>query len=335
MSLPIGVNTGALRPSVLQKISLPRFGSSGREALSVAPIIKVDTRQGFYHYFAENDALMTGAPGNPANGVGYDTPASAGGLRITSSTYQSSIYRLGQMNFSMKQISEFEARGSDILATYSQKLQTQGVQLHAALTGTAISAAGNYVASSGLPVATNSAADIQGTINGGLIGLAQVGSPITEGRWVACCNLSTANILLSALQVQGMGYALASDSQATGYAKTGVADMSQLRTFFASRLIAPIELVVFPHYLPTPTNPTGAPVVADGVLGVFKVAEAYGDSGFLQTMTPDPSAATGVVQTYTVNNPYGVGMHLEADFGVTVLGGTANKFGFQLFDINT
>ena len=57
---------------------------------------------------------------------------------------------------------------------------------------------------------------------------------------------------------------------------------------------------------------------------MFKVAEAYGDSGFLQTMTPDPSAATGVVQTYTVNNPYGVGMPLEADFGVTVLYMTAN-----------
>ena len=144
MSLPIGVNTGALRPSVLQQISLPRFGATGREAALVSPIIKVDTRQGFYHFFLDNDQLNVGPSGNANSPVGYDSPASPGGLRISSGTYQAGIYRFGQMNFSTKQIAEFEARGSDILATYTQKLLAQGTQLMTSLVGTTIATAANY-----------------------------------------------------------------------------------------------------------------------------------------------------------------------------------------------
>jgi hypothetical protein len=143
MSLPIGVNTGALRPSVLQQISLPRFGATGREAALVSPIIKVDTRQGFYHFFLDNDQLNVGPSGNANSPVGYDSPASPGGLRISSGTYQAGIYRFGQMNFSTKQIAEFEARGSDILATYTRKLLAQGTQLMTSLVGTTIATAAN------------------------------------------------------------------------------------------------------------------------------------------------------------------------------------------------
>jgi hypothetical protein len=63
-----------------------------------------------------------------------------------------------------------------------------------------------------------------------------------------------------------------------------------------------------------------------GNVALFKVAEAYGDSGFLQTMTPEPNAALGQLFSYSAYNPAGVGMYVESDFGVTVLGGTANKW---------
>lgn len=333
MSLPIGVNTGALRPSVLQQISLPRFGATGREAALVSPIIKVDTRQGFYHFFLENDQLNVGPSGNANSPVGYDSPASAGGLRISSGTYQAGIYRFGQMNFSSKQIAEFEARGSDILATYSRKLLAQGVQLMTGLVGTTIATAANYAYADTLTITATPAADLQGKLNDLIIQIMAGGADLSDGRFVACCNMEVANALLKLTQVAESGYALASDGQAGAYARTGVTDMSQLKAWFASKLLIPVELVVFPHYVTTQQGGTSAPAIpgvigganaGDGVLSIFKVAETYGSSGFIQTMTPNPSEAAGTVHTYPVYNPQGQGMHIECDLGVTVLGATAN-----------
>lgn len=339
MSLPIGVNTGALRPSVLQQISLPRFGATGREAALVSPIIKVDTRQGFYHFFLENDQLSVGPSGNANSPVGYDSPASPGGLRITSGTYQAGIYRFGQMNFSTKQIAEFEARGSDILATYSRKLLAQGTQLMTSLVGTAIATAANYAYDDTLTITAAPTADLQGKLNQLIIDIMAGGADLSDGRFVACCNMETANKLLKLTQVAESGYALASDSTAGNYARTGVTDMSQLKAWFASKLLIPVELVVFPHYVTTQQGGTSAPAIpavigggnaGDDVLSIFKVAETYGSSGFLQTMTPNPAEATGSVHSYPVYNPQGQGMHIECDLGVTVVGATAgdptNKF---------
>jgi len=337
MSLPIGVNTGALRPSVLQQISLPRFGATGREAALVSPIIKVDTRQGFYHFFLENDQLSVGPSGNAQSPVGYDSPASPGGLRITSGTYQAGIYRFGQMNFSTKQIAEFEARGSDILATYSRKLLAQGTQLMTALVGRTIATADNYAYADSLGISGSPTADLQGKLNDLIIQIMAGGADLSDGRFVACCNMEVANALLKLTQVAESGYALASDT--SSYARTGVTDMSQLKAWFASKLLIPVELVVFPHYVTTQQGGTSSPAIpniigganaGDGTLSIFKVAETYGSSGFIQTMTPNPSEATGTVHTYPVYNPQGQGMHIECDLGVTVVGATAadptNKF---------
>ena len=65
----VGVNTGALRPGVLQRISLFRTGAAGTQSMELSPIVKVPTRQGFYHYFAENDAL-TGGDYSPVAATG-------------------------------------------------------------------------------------------------------------------------------------------------------------------------------------------------------------------------------------------------------------------------
>ena len=328
MSLPIGVNTGALRPSVLQQISLPRFGATGREAALVSPIIKVDTRQGFYHFFLDNDQLNVGPSGNANSPVGYDSPASPGGLRISSGTYQAGIYRFGQMNFSTKQIAEFEARGSDILATYTQKLLAQGTQLMTSLVGTAIATAANYAYTDSLTITAAPTADLQGKLNQLIIDIMAGGADLSSGRFVAASNMEVANKLLSLTQVANSGYALASDG--TNYARTGVTDMSQLKAWFASKLLIPVELVVFPHYVTTQQTGVTAPAIpaviggSGDVLSIFKVAESYGSSGFLQTMTPNPSEATGTVHTYPVYNPQGQGLHIECDLGVTVVGATAN-----------
>jgi hypothetical protein len=331
MSLPIGVNTGALRPSVLQQISLPRFGATGREAALVSPIIKVDTRQGFYHFFLENDQLSVGPSGNAQSPVGYDSPASPGGLRITSGTYQAGIYRFGQMNFSTKQIAEFEARGSDILATYSRKLLAQGTQLMTSLVGTAIATSANYAYDDTLTITSTPTADLQGKLNQLIIDIMAGGADLSDGRFVAACNMETANKLLKLTQVADAGFALASDG--SNYARTGVTDMSQLKAWFAAKLLIPVELVVFPHYVTTQAGGTSAPAIpavigggnaGDDVLSLFKVAETYGSSGFLQTMTPNPAEATGSVHSYPVYNPQGQGMHIECDLGVTVVGATAN-----------
>lgn len=341
MSLPIGVNTGALRPSVLQQISLPRFGATGREAALVSPIIKVDTRQGFYHFFLDNDQLNVGPSGNAQSPVGYDSPASPGGLRISSGTYQAGIYRFGQMNFSTKQIAEFEARGSDILATYTQKLLAQGTQLMTSLVGTAIATNANYAYADSLAITGAPTADLQGKLNALIIDIMAGGADLSSGRFVAACNMEVANKLLKLTQVATSGYALASDG--TDFARTGVTDMSQLKAWFASKLLIPVELVVFPHYITTQQTGVTAPAIpavigggnaGDDVLSIFKVAESYGSSGFLQTMTPNPSEATGTVHTYPVYNPQGQGLHIECDLGVTVVGATANdptnKFAAQL-----
>lgn len=330
MSLPIGVNTGALRPSVLQQISLPRFGATGREAALVSPIIKVDTRQGFYHFFLDNDQLNIGPSGNANSPVGYDSPASPGGLRISSGTYQAGIYRFGQMNFSTKQIAEFEARGSDILATYTRKLLAQGTQLMTSLVGTTIATFNNYAYTDTLTIQSTPTADLQGSLNQLIINIMAGGADLSGGRFVACCNMEVANQLLKLTQVAEAGFALASDT--VGYARTGVTDMSQLKAWFAAKLIIPVELVVFPHYVTTQQGGTSAPAIplviggsGGAVLSLFKVAESYGDSGFIQTMTPNPSEATGTVHSYPVYNPQGQGLHIECDLGVTVVGATAGN----------
>ena len=329
MSLPIGVNTGALRPSVLQQISLPRFGATGREAALVSPIIKVDTRQGFYHFFLDNDQLNVGPSGNANSPVGYDSPASPGGLRISSGTYQAGIYRFGQMNFSTKQIAEFEARGSDILATYTQKLLAQGTQLMTSLVGTAIATSTNYAYTDSITVTSTPGADLQGNLNQLIINIMAGGADLSNGRFVAACNMEVANKLLKLTQVAESGYALSYDG--SGVQRTGVTDMSQLKAWFASKLLIPVELVVFPHYVTTQQGGTSNPAIpaviggsGGDVLSIFKVAESYGSSGFIQTMTPNPSEATGTVHTYPVYNPQGQGLHIECDLGVTVVGATAN-----------
>jgi hypothetical protein len=239
------------------------------------------------------------------------------------------------MNFSTKQIAEFEARGSDILATYSRKLLAQGTQLMTSLVGTAIATYNNYAYTDTLTIQSTPAADLQGSLNQLIINIMAGGADLSNGRFVACCNMEIANQLLKLAQVAESGYALASDG--SNFARTGVTDMSQLKAWFASKLLIPVELVVFPHYVTTQSTGTSSPAIpgviggsGGEVLSIFKVAETYGDSGFLQTMTPNPAEATGSVHSYPVYNPQGQGMHIECDLGVTVVGATAadptNKF---------
>ena len=201
------------------------------------------------------------------------------------------------------------------------------------LVGQAIATAANYAYSDALAITAAPTADLQGKLNQLIIDIMAGGADLSSGRFVAACNMEVANKLLKLTQVAESGYALASDGQAGTYARTGVTDMSQLKAWFASKLLIPVELVVFPHYLTvqqtgvtTPAIPTvsGGANNGDDVLSIFKVAEGYGSSGFLQTMTPNPSEATGTVHTYPVYNPQGQGLHIECDLGVTVVGATAN-----------
>lgn len=323
----VGVNTGALRPGVLQRISLFRGGSASTAALDIAPIVKVATRQGAYHWFAENDALVTdGAQG--IQPIDYDTPAVPGGLRISSSNYQSSLFRWGFNIFTLKQIEEFAARAEDITAVMANRLSHQGVQHHAAVVGAALNATGNYGSTLSVTDGGNASAKLQQTFNSLLLASAADGADITEGRWVAVCNLNTANVLLQKNEVFQMGYALGYNG--SGQVRTGAADFGQLSAFFATKLITPVEFVCLPHFLPSAASQTGTPVISDGIVSLFKVAETYGASGFLQTFTPDPNAALGQIISYNVDNPRGIAMYVESDYGIIPLGGTpgsaANKW---------
>ena len=333
----VGVNTGALRPGILQRISLFRAGATGTESLGLAPVVKVPTRQGFYHYFAENDALVTdGAQG--IQPVDYDTPATASGMRISSASYQSSLFRWGYNVFTLKQIDEFAARGEDIVARYTDRLSIQGRQHHAKIVGAALSDTGNYSGSPITPTnATLASADLQDAFNSALEDIAKDGADISSGRWVAVCNLTTARRLIKKNQVFEQGYTIAAATVGGNLSqvRTGTANFNQLSTFFATQLITPgIEFVVLPQFLPTAASQTGASVMTDGTVALFKVAEGYGDSGFLQTFTPDPNAALGQIYSYDTNNPKGIALHVESDYGVTVLGGPGNKWAKLIDGIN-
>ena len=324
----VGTNTGALRPGILQRISLFRTGSASAAALDLAPIVKVPTRQGFYHYFAENDAFVTDGP-QGIQPVNYDTPATAGGLRINSASYQSNMFRWGYQTFSLKQVEEFAARGEDITARYAEKLSVQGLQHHAKLVGAALNDNANYGASPITPTdATLASAQLQEAFNEAIESMAAQGCDVTSGKWVAATTLPTARRLIKKNEVFDMGYSIAAASVggSLSQVRTGTADVTQLGSFFATRLLVPVELVVLPQFLPTMASQTGDAVVDLGKIALFKVAEGYGDSGFLQTFTPDPSAATGIIYSYDQNNPKGIGMHVESDYGVVVLGGPQNKW---------
>jgi len=324
----VGVNTGGLRPGILQRISLFRTGSSSKVAAELSPVVKVETRQGYYHYFAENDALLQAGAGAVSNQVpqpvNYDTPAMPGGLRVTSAAYNSSLYRWGHQILTLKQIEEFARRGEDIQARYAEKLAVQGAQLHAAVVGAALNDTGNYASNASVTNGGAATATLQKDFNDLLLASAADGCDIESGKWVAVCNLATANILMQKNEVFQMGYALGYNG--SGQTRTGASDMSQLSTFFASKLIVPLELKIMPQYLPTIATQTGSVVMTTGNVALFKVAEAYGDSGFLQTMTPEPNAALGQLFSYSAFNPAGVGMYVESDFGVTVLSGASNKW---------
>ena len=324
----VGVNTGGLRPGILQRISLFRTGSSSKVAAELSPVVKVETRQGYYHYFAENDALLQAGNGAVSNQVpqpvNYDTPAMPGGLRVTSAAYNSSLYRWGHQILTLKQIEEFARRGEDIQARYAEKLAVQGAQLHAAVVGAALNDTANFASNGAVTDGGTAGATLQKDFNDFLLASAADGCDIESGKWVAVCNLATANILMQKNEVFQMGYALGYNGSAQ--TRTGAADMGQLDAFFKTKLIVPLELKIMPQYLPTIATQTGSVVMTTGNVALFKVAEAYGDSGFLQTMTPEPNAALGQLFSYSAFNPAGVGMYVESDFGVTVLGGTANKW---------
>jgi hypothetical protein len=331
----VGTNSGALRPGILQRISLYRGGSDSAVSLELSPIVKVMTRAGFYHYFAENDALVTdGAQG--IKPIELDTPAVPGGLRITSGSYNSSVYRWGHQVFTLKQIQEFAARAEDITAVFAMKLQTQGVQHHAAVVGAALSTSGNYGSGLSVPNGNLASAALQSTFNSLLLAAAADGADIFSGRWVAVCNLNTANALLQKNEVQQMGYSIAAASVAGSLAqvRTGAADWSQLKAFFASKLICPVDFVCLPQFLPSAASQTGTPVMTDGLVSIYKVAEANGDSGFIQTFTPDPNAALGQVISYDSQNPRGIAMYIESDYAVQVLGGSANKWARYAYNIS-
>jgi hypothetical protein len=330
-----GVNSGALRPGILQRISLYRGGSDSAVSLELSPIVKVMTRAGFYHFFAENDALVT----NGAQGIKpieLDTPAVPGGLRISSGSYNSSVYRWGHQVFTLKQIQEFAARAEDITAVFAMKLQTQGAQHHAAVVGSALSTQGNYGSGLSVPNGNAASASLQSTFNSLLLASAADGADIFTGRWVAVCNLNTANVLLQKNEVQQMGYSIAAATVggALAQARTGAADWSQLKAFFASKLICPVDFVCLPQFLPTAGSQTGTPVMTDGLVSIYKVAEANGDSGFIQTFTPDPNAALGQVISYDSQNPRGIAMYIESDYAVQVLGGTGNKWARYAYDLS-
>jgi hypothetical protein len=125
-----------------------------------------------------------------------------------------------------------------------------------------------------------------------------------------------------------MGYSIAAATVggALAQARTGAADWSQLKAFFASKLICPVDFVCLPQFLPSAASQTGTPVMSDGIVSLYKVAEANGDSGFIQTFTPDPNAALGQVISYDSQNPRGIAMYIESDYAVQVLGGTSNKW---------
>jgi len=326
----VGVNTGGLRPGILQRISLFRTGSSSKVAAELSPVVKVETRQGYYHYFAENDALLQAGANQVSNQVpqpvNYDTPAMPGGLRVTSAAYNSSLYRWGHQILTLKQIEEFARRGEDIQARYAEKLAVQGAQLHAAVVGAALNDTANFGSNGAITGGGTAAATLQKDFNDFLLASAADGCDIESGKWVAVCNLATANILMQKNEVFQMGYGIASKSDGTAQYRAGSSDMSQLNAFFATKLIVPLELKIMPQYLPTIATQTGSVVMTTGNVALFKIAESYGDSGFLQTMTPEPNAALGQLFSYSAFNPAGVGMYVESDFGVTVLGGTANKW---------
>ena len=249
-----------------------------------------------------------------------------GGLRVTSAAYNSSLYRWGHQILTLKQIEEFARRGEDIQARYAEKLAVQGAQLHAAVVGAALNDTANFASNGAVTGGGTAAATLQKDFNDFLLASAADGCDIESGKWVAACNLATANILMQKNEVFQMGYGIASKSDGTAQYRAGASDMSQLNAFFATKLIVPLELKIMPQYLPTIATQTGSVVMTTGNVALFKVAEAYGDSGFLQTMTPEPNAALGQLFSYSAFNPAGVGMYVESDFGVTVLGGTANKW---------
>jgi hypothetical protein len=319
-----GIQSGSLRPGILQRIWLKRQGSDSKSLLGVAPITTVPTLSGYYHYWNENGTINSGGAADPLIAKTLDQPATPGGLALTSAAYNVLNYAWGGQVIPNETVQEFAARGEDVIAAFTEKLATQGVQHHAKSVGTLINTSGSYSDSaiSGPALATTPSGDLIGAVNTALLGFIANGVSITDEAddFVAVINTTTYATIVKAYQIKEYG-AIAAISGPSTFV-TGYSDRGAVERFFRNAFMRPIRLVVSDHTTQTMTG-TVTNVITDGYMSIFKVARGQGDSGFLSTFTTDSAGATGRVITYPMYNPQGTGIYVKGLYGVTVLGGSS------------
>ena len=319
-----GIQSGNLRPGILQRIWLKRQGSDATSLLSVAPITTVPTLSGYYHYWDENGVINSGGSADPLVAKSLDQPAQPGGLKLTSAAYSVLNYAWGHQTIVDETVQEFAARGEDVLAAYTEKLAAQGVQHHAKTVGTVLNTSGSYSESaiSGPGLATTPSGDLIGAVNTALLGFIANGVSIMQpdDDFVAVINTTTYATIVKAYQIKEYG-AIAAISGPSTFA-TGFNDRGAVERFFKNAFMRPLRLVVSDHTTQTQAG-TVSNVITDGYMSIFKVARGQGDSGFLSTFTTDSSGVTGRVISYRQNNPEGIGIYVKGLYGVTVLGGSS------------
>ena len=319
-----GIQSGNLRPGILQKIWLKRQGSSSLSLASVAPIVAVPTLNGYYHVWDENGTINTGGAANPLVAKTLDQPAMPGGLKLTSAQYQVLNYAWGGQVIPNETVQEFSARGEDVIAAYTEKLAVQGVQHHAKTVGSVLNTTGSYSDSaiSGPALATTPSGDLIGAVNEALLGFISNGVSISDpdDDFVAVISATTYATIVKAYQIKEYG-AIAAISGPSTFV-TGFSDRGAVERFFKNAFMRPLRLVVSDHTTQTQTG-TVTSVITAGNMSIFKVARGQGDSGFLTTFTTDSAGATGRVITYPAYNPQGVGIYVKGLYGVTVLGGSS------------
>lgn len=322
-----GIQTAGLRPIPLNKIWLKRQGSASTNLLALAPVTTVPSVNGFYHYFDENSVINTGGVNDPFLPKAFDTPATPGGLKITSAAYTVNNYSWGKQVITEDDEREFAARGESALAIFANKLAAQGVQHHAKTFGAVIAASGSYSASaiSGPALATTPSGDLIGAVNTALEQFVASGIDVSEGEYAAVCNDVTYNTLIKAYQVATYGAvaAYSGSSQRLGYA-----DHSAVEQFFARAFFRPLKLTVSTHTYQTLAG-TVSRVIPDGLLSIFKVADGLGSSGFLQTFVTSSDGSTGRVITGPSYDPMGTQIYVKNQYGIVTLGG-ASKFGQRI-----
>lgn len=307
--------TNALLREDLTGVFLERQGEQASIGLRVAPVFPSKQLRGQYNYFNEVGMLDEDLPNSPFTKKALSAPASEGGLKLASNTYDVDNYAWGHRVITEIEEQEHGARGHDILETYTRKYARQAVKHHEASVARSISTAAHYASAhveaspTNISVSTageNHKADVRAMLDR----MDKAGVDIEDMTLMIVMGPRVARVAAEMNAVLSYS-AVAHDG--TNQIRVGYAPRGALENFYANAFEVPIELGI----CRVKTKRSGAfSYVMDDDIALVAVGAGPLDGSFARTAARGENEALGNIYTYDAANPKGTGVYVQSLYSV-------------------